>query len=254
MSVRVIVVPRSLGIPRRYWISAVAHGVLLTLWAWAPSRTTSFKPIGDSMTVGLVAVPPSGGGARTVTPPAPTPPAPAPVEPPPEPKGPSLQPEPKPEPKTPKEKKPEKKKEEAKPSNTAPTPSTETPNDALSSGPAAPGTGSGGAGKEGTTLSLGGGGGQPGSDYYGSVLRAAIESRWRKPVLEQPDPYEVIIGFEVLRDGTVRDVAIVTSSGIPALDRSGMRAVMEASPLPPFPVGWRQPSIPVNMKFILRPE
>ena len=39
MSVRVVVVPRSFGIPRRYWISAAAHVLLLFAWAWAPSRT-----------------------------------------------------------------------------------------------------------------------------------------------------------------------------------------------------------------------
>lgn len=252
MSVRVVVVPRSLGIPRRYWISAVAHGVLLTVWAWAPSRTTSFRPMGDSMTVGLVAAPPSGGGARTVTPPAPTPPAPTPVQPPPEPKGPSLQPEPKPEPKKPKDKKVEK-KEEAKPSNTVPTPSTETPNDApASSGPAAPGAGSGGAGKEGTTLSLGGG--QPGADFYGSTVRAAIEARWRKPVLDQEQSSQVRIQFEILRDGTVRDVRVVSASGVPALDRSALRAVSEASPLPPFPASFRVPSTTAIIEFELQPE
>ena len=253
MSVRVVVIPRSLGIPRRYWISAVAHGVLLTVWAWAPTRTTSFRPIGDSMTVGLVAAPPSGGGARTVAPPAPTPPAPTPVQPPPEPKGPSLQ-EPK-KPKDPKEKdkKKEREKETAKEEqapNTAETP-TQT-NNPPSSGPAAPGTGSGGAGKEGTTLSLGGG--QPGADFYGSTVRAAIEAHWRKPVLDLQESPQVSIQFEILRDGTVRDVRVVSASGVPALDRSALRAVSEASPLPPFPASFRIPSTTAIIEFELQPE
>ena len=248
MSVRVVVVPRSLGIPRRYWASAAAHALLLTAWAWAPSRTTSFKPIGDSMTVGLVAAPPSGGGARTVTPPSPTPPAPAPVKPPPEPKGPSLQPEPKPEPKKPKDKK---NKEEKAP-NTAEAPSSEPPSNTPPTGPAAPGTGSGGAGKEGTTLSLGGG--QPGSNFYSAAVRAAIEPRWRKPVLDSDATSEVTVSFEILRDGTVRDVQVQRTSGIAALDRSAMRAVIEASPLPPFPAGWRGASTAATMTFILLPE
>jgi protein TonB len=174
------------------------------------------------------------------------------VTPPPEPKGPSFQPEPKPEPKKPKDKKAEKKKEEAKPSNTAQTPSTETPNDASSSGPAAPGMGSGGAGKEGTTISLGGG--MPGGDFYGATVRAAIEARWRKPVLELEDSPKVSIQFDILRDGTVRDVRVVSASGVPALDRSALRAVSEASPLPPFPASSRIPSTTAIIEFELQPE
>jgi TonB family protein len=85
-------------------------------------------------------------------------------------------------------------------------------------------------------------------------VRAAIEPRWRKPVLGSDVPSEVTVGFEILRDGTVRDVQVVSPSGIPALDRSAMRAVIEASPLPPFPVGWRGASTPARMTFILLPE
>ncbi|HEX5042599.1 MAG TPA: energy transducer TonB [Candidatus Polarisedimenticolaceae bacterium] len=249
---RVVILPRSIGIPRRYVVSALAHGVLLTVWAWAPTRTTSFKPIGDSMTVGLVAAPPSGGGARTVTPPAPAPPVPAPVEPPPEPKGPSLQPEPKKPEAKPKDKKPDKKKDEEKPANTAATPSAAPPNDAPSSAAAAPGTGSGGAGAPGTTLSLGGG--QPGADFYGSTVRNAIEARWRKPILELDAPIEVSIRFEILRDGTVRNVEVAASSGVAALDRSALRAVTDASPLPPFPASFRISSTAAIIAFELTPE
>ena len=253
MSVRVGVVPRSLGVPRRYLISALAHGLLLAMWAWAPTRTTSFRPIGDSMTVGLVAAPPSGGGARTVTPPARTPPAPAPVQPPPEPEGPSVQPEPaKPKEKDTKKKEREKPapKEEKAP-NTAEAPGAPA-SDNTAAGPAAPGTGSGGAGKEGTTLSLGGG--QPGADFYSAAVRAAIEPRWRKPVLDSQVPSEVTVSFEILRDGTVRGAQVQRSSGIAALDRSAMRAVIEAAPLPPFPAGWRGASTAATMTFILLPE
>jgi protein TonB len=245
----VVLVLGSLRIPRRYVISAVVHAAVLAGWAYAPARTTRFEFKGDAMTVGLVAAPPAGGGARAVSP-APVPPAPAPVPaPPPEPEGPSLQPEPKPEPKEPKKKKEEKKEEKRPP---APSPGTEGAGAEPTPGPAVPGSGSGGAGSPGTTLSLGAG--LPGSDFYSATVRAAIEPRWRKPVLDGEATSEVTVGFEILRDGTVRDVQVVRTSGIPALDRSAMRAVIEASPLPPFPAGWRGASAPATMTFILRPE
>ena len=59
---------------------------------------------------------------------------------------------------------------------------------------------------EGTTLSLGGG--QPGSDFYSAAVRAAIEPRWRKPVLGSETPSEVTVSFEILRDGTVQGVQV----------------------------------------------
>jgi TonB family protein len=250
LSVRVVLVPRSLSVPPRYLLSALAHALILVVWAWAPTRTTRFEFKGDAMTVGLVAAPPSGGGTRAVLPPAPTPPAPAP--PPPEPKGPSLQDPKAEEPKKPPDKK---KKEEKKPASDAvpeaPSNGPSGPPSDAPAPPSAPGSGAGGAGAPGTTLSLGGG--QPGSDFYSAMVRAAIEPRWRKPVLDGATS-EVTVGFEILRDGTVRDVQVVRPSGIPALDRSAMRAVIEASPLPPFPAGWRGASTPATMTFILLPE
>ena len=252
MKLRVVLVPRAFGLPRRYWISAIAHVALLAGWAFAPTRTTRFEFKGDAMTVGLVAAPPSGGGARAVAPPTPTPPAPSPPEPapPPESKGPSLQEEKKP---APKEKKETKKKEEAPPTPAPSPPNAFEADSARSSqGPSAPGSGAGGAGAPGTTLSLGAG--QPGADFYSATVRAAIEPRWRKPVLDQGGASEVTVSFEILRDGTVQNVRVIRPSGIPSLDRSAMGAVIDASPLPPFPAGWRGASTPATMTFILLPE
>ena len=250
MRLRVVLVPGQARIPRRYLVSAIVHVALLLGWAWAPARTKRFEFEGSAMQATLVAAPPSGGGSVRPPAPSPEPPAPEPVAPPPEPKGPSLQPEPKPEePKKPKDKKKEERKPaaDARPSPGVPGTSSETP-----AGSATPGTQGGGPGGPGTTLSLGAG--LPGSDFYNATVRAAIEAKWRRPVLDQDTPSEVAIGFEVLRDGTVRDVQVVRTSGIAALDRSAMRAVIEAAPLPPFPTGWPGASRSGTMIFILHPE
>jgi len=42
----------------------------------------------------------------------------------------------------------------------------------------------------------------------------------------------VVVGFMILRDGTVRDVRLVRGSGFSILDRNALEAVRSASPFP----------------------
>jgi TonB family protein len=89
--------------------------------------------------------------------------------------------------------------------------------------------------------------------YRGSVT-AALRSRWIRPVLEDTeDTIAATVAFEVRRDGTVQDVRVEVSSGVPAMDRSVLRAVIEASPLPPLPSSWREPTLPARFEFRWHP-
>ncbi len=47
---------------------------------------------------------------------------------------------------------------------------------------------------------------------------------------------KVFIQFEILRDGSVANESVKQSSGVPSLDRSGIRAI-RASQFPPLPGG-----------------
>ncbi|MGH9369500.1 MAG: TonB family protein, partial [Thermoanaerobaculia bacterium] len=51
-------------------------------------------------------------------------------------------------------------------------------------------------------------------------------------------PVNPIIRFRILRDGTVTDVQVARSSGLPYLDRRAQRAVIASSPLPPLPADY----------------
>ena len=64
----------------------------------------------------------------------------------------------------------------------------------------------------------------------------------------------VLVTFDIARDGTSRNIRILESSGIPILDRSALRAALEASPFPAIPPAWTEPTIPVTMRFELTPE
>ncbi len=74
---------------------------------------------------------------------------------------------------------------------------------------------------------------------YVTVLRDRVAQRWRT---EQVDPRiralpPAIVVFDLHRDGQVRNVRLVQSSGNVALDYSAQRAILDASPFEPIPPG-----------------
>jgi protein TonB len=86
--------------------------------------------------------------------------------------------------------------------------------------------------------------------WYRASVVAALASRWIRPVLEGVrDPLAVTVVFDVDRDGTLRNIDVESSSGVPSLDRSALRAVADASPLPPLPSGWGQPPFAARFEF-----
>jgi TonB family protein len=86
-------------------------------------------------------------------------------------------------------------------------------------------------------------------DWYRAAINRALSAAWRKPFVQTTEEsLDVLVGFEILRDGSVRGVQIVSSSGFPALDRSAERAVYDAS-LPPLPRNFREPTQPARVIF-----
>jgi len=57
------------------------------------------------------------------------------------------------------------------------------------------------------------------------------------------------VRFIIDRDGTIRDVTTEISSGSGLFDRAALRAVIEASPLPPLPYGYSGTYLGVHLKF-----
>lgn len=82
-------------------------------------------------------------------------------------------------------------------------------------------------------------------DYYSHQLIRAIGQAWRRPRIDRR--LDLAIKFRIARNGTVTDVEVVRTSGIPSYDRAGIRALEDASPLPPLPVAYRKPSLGVTV-------
>jgi TonB family protein len=72
---------------------------------------------------------------------------------------------------------------------------------------------------------------------YVSQIIGIVARNWRTsdvdPRLQTAPP--VIATFELMRDGTVRNLQILQGSGISALDISVKRAILDSAPLPPIP-------------------
>jgi protein TonB len=249
----------SLPVPRlrstRFVTGSIAvHGALLAAILIVPATRHRAAPIDDAMVVALagpIAAPQAPRGTTVTTPAAKPPPAPAPPPkeahtvrevPAPKPKEKLVKIKPKPEatpdPDTP-------------PTSASPPPSTPPtrPEDTAPDGK--PGAAAGPVGAVTATV----GGGDSALGWYGAAVKAALESAWIKPYLEDAQgTASVVVTFEITRDGTTRNLRVQQSSGIPSLDRSAQRAVIEASPFPMIPSTWTDETVPVTMRFELSPE
>jgi len=62
----------------------------------------------------------------------------------------------------------------------------------------------------------------------------------------------VIVTFDILRDGSVRNSKVAQRSGNDALDYSALRAVMDAGPFPPLPADYNRGEANVELRFQLQ--
>jgi protein TonB len=124
--------------------------------------------------------------------------------------------------------------------------------------PSQPETATGAAAGDGSGTSAGSGTGpgvgglkfdQPGFNYpyYYERVKVAIETNWFKPAASSPT--SPVVHFTIQKDGTITDAELVTSSGLPYVDRAALRAVMAASPLPPLPSEFQSNHVSLSVLF-----
>ncbi|MEZ5354761.1 MAG: energy transducer TonB [Bryobacteraceae bacterium] len=111
-------------------------------------------------------------------------------------------------------------------------------------------------GKPGTG-NLGFGDGNPFGDrfgYYADLVRTCLARQWDTGSVDGAlrQAPTVTMRFEILRNGTVRNVGVFQSSGNLSLDYSCRRAVEECSPFPALPAGFERNSARVEFKFQLK--
>lgn len=89
---------------------------------------------------------------------------------------------------------------------------------------------------------------------YAAQIRQRVQQNWRTgdvdPSLKTAP--RVTIVFQIMRDGSTRNVRLTQRSGIATLDFSVERAIVSASPFPPLPAEYERDSIDVEFNFELR--
>lgn len=90
--------------------------------------------------------------------------------------------------------------------------------------------------------------------YYEQIIRQKVAQNWDLAQVEArvTSAPVVIVSFEILRDGSARNVRILQRSGIPALDYACQRAIANASPFPPLPQGFERNSATIEFWFQLK--
>ncbi len=89
--------------------------------------------------------------------------------------------------------------------------------------------------------------------WYAELVRQRIAQNWHTNGLDirsQNSP--AIVNFIIMRDGSIRDPRIIQSSGNPTIDNTALRAVYDASPLPPLPAQISESYISAQFNFNLR--
>jgi protein TonB len=230
-------------------VSAAVHALFLFGLILAPSLFGRPEIPEDFITVQLApGLPGTTPAAARPTPPQPPPSKP--VEPEEGVRAEPREPEPEPAPKV--------KPKESKPEPEKPVPAAESPPPPLRSGGGDPDMEpppeeSGGSGGAGTITPMSGG--DEAFAWYRASVTAALHGNWRRPILSGiRETLEVTVALEIQRDGRVTNLRIEQSSGVPSLDRSALRAVADAAPLPPLPNSWREPSLPAGFVFRQHPE
>lgn len=107
-----------------------------------------------------------------------------------------------------------------------------------------------GSGDGGDGSGFGGGGYFPYA-YYVDLLRSRISSSWYSSLVAPGLKGKYVAGvyFIVRRDGSIGDLRVENSSGIPSLDLSARRAIENAAPFAPLPPDFSSQYLVVHFEF-----
>ena len=104
---------------------------------------------------------------------------------------------------------------------------------------------------------IGVGKGSPFGDRYGyyvDILRQKVAQHWRTgdvdPRIRMAPP--AVVTFTIHREGSISSVRLIQTSGNLALDLSAQRAIADAAPFPPLPVGYGGSDVSIEFWFELK--
>lgn len=89
---------------------------------------------------------------------------------------------------------------------------------------------------------------------YSQQIQQLVAQKWRTSDVDASirTAPTVIVIFDLLRDGRTANLKILQPSGVPSLDYSVQRAILEATPFPPIPAGFDRDRAKVEFWFELK--
>ena len=89
--------------------------------------------------------------------------------------------------------------------------------------------------------------------YYLSTVKRKIAANWQVPGTSR-ESINCRVYFRITRSGAIDSPAVETSSGNFLFDQAALRAVIQASPLPPMPGGFSDEYLGVHFSFAYEEE
>src|ERR1700675_2843381 len=79
--------------------------------------------------------------------------------------------------------------------------------------------------------------------WYISATKRRVEPNWNTLFLPPAvrNTLHCVIAFTILRDGRIKNLRVLQSSGNSAFDTSGLRAIQSSTPFAPLPSDWKAP-------------
>ncbi|MGA2878609.1 MAG: TonB family protein [Bryobacteraceae bacterium] len=87
---------------------------------------------------------------------------------------------------------------------------------------------------------------------YADLVVQRVTQKWQTNGLAGMHLPMVVVTFDILRDGSVRNPQIAQRSGNSTLDYSALRAITDAAPFPPLPANYSRSSTNVELRFQLQ--
>lgn len=88
--------------------------------------------------------------------------------------------------------------------------------------------------------------------WYEQLLREKVARNWRSQELDSRLRSRVAVTFDILRDGTIRNVRVTQSSGNFAMDQSAQRAILMSNPVQALPREYERDVATVEFWFGLQ--
>jgi TolA protein len=86
--------------------------------------------------------------------------------------------------------------------------------------------------------------------YFLSAIERKVSENWYSAASDGKTGLSSVVYFRLLRNGSVEDVRVETSSGNGYFDRAAVRAVKSAAPFPPLPRGFQDEFLGIHFTFV----